>query len=91
MVLTYVGKVDNHMWARNYSECTVCGTTEKHHKGGGLCRTCYFRQYKRGDVSALAKALPGMFKRIGITGVFASFKDGQVTIRKGNLTATWPE
>jgi len=31
------------MWARKYSACIECGTTERKHYGNGLCYQCYNR------------------------------------------------
>jgi len=41
------------MWAKNYEHCVVCGLTEKPHVGKGVCRRCYFRQYKRDNKAAI--------------------------------------
>jgi hypothetical protein len=33
-------------WAKKYTCCTTCGTTEKRHLSFGLCTTCYQRRNK---------------------------------------------
>ena len=32
-------------WSRKYDCCQICGTTEKKHKGRGLCVTCHNKQW----------------------------------------------
>lgn len=34
-------------WSTNYDSCVECGTTERRHRGFGLCRRCYARQLAR--------------------------------------------
>lgn len=50
-------KIDQ--WARKHTECKQCGTTEFPHRGYGLCRRCYMRNYKikTGRSSGLGKAI----------------------------------
>lgn len=32
-------------WARGYTQCQECGTTERNHCANGLCRPCYMRAW----------------------------------------------
>ena len=34
------------MWSRNYSQCRVCGRSDKPHMAKGLCNPCYQAQYR---------------------------------------------
>jgi len=34
-------------WSRTHTECKNCHTTTHPHKGRGLCRPCYYKQYPR--------------------------------------------
>ena len=87
-------------WAMHYDECQNehCTTPGKPHLGHGLCSTCYHRQYERkrpprryGQLEKFIRDLPLLHKKLGLFGTIASFKDGQVTIKYKNMTATWPE
>jgi len=41
-------------WAKDHDSCIKCGTTDRPHKGRGLCTTCYYRQYERKTPAARA-------------------------------------
>jgi hypothetical protein len=43
------GKRLNGRWAMKYDCCVECGTTEKHHKGHGLCIDCGNIQYYKNN------------------------------------------
>ena len=88
----------NQRWSWLYTECTNCHTTEKAHKGGGLCTTCYYRSYKRPNPARRADNLerfihdlPAIFKSVGISGYAVSYNNGSVTIKKmgSTLSHTW--
>lgn len=32
-------------WSRNFKECVRCSTTSIKHKGRGLCKSCYFKEF----------------------------------------------
>lgn len=32
------------MWSKKYDKCIVCGTSEKKHKGNGMCTNCYSKK-----------------------------------------------
>jgi hypothetical protein len=45
----------NRGWSKKSSNCLVCHTTERKHKGNGLCRRCYARRFnQKPDVKARA-------------------------------------
>ena len=33
-------------WARKWDKCQQCGTTERKHHSGGLCKKCYAKEHK---------------------------------------------
>lgn len=37
----------NGKWAHGYDQCSECGTVDRPHCSGGLCRRCYIRSYAR--------------------------------------------
>ena len=38
--------VTGDRWSHHHECCVQCGTTDTKHKGRGMCRTCYTRQWK---------------------------------------------
>ena len=86
-------------WAMNYDKCQECHSTNKPHHGGGLCTTCYHRQYQRenpgkrsDNLERFIQDLPSLMRQVGILGYSASYHEGAVIIhRPGNkkLKATW--
>ena len=90
----------NKRWAYLYAECTTCHTTDKPHKGNGLCTTCYYRQYnrpnppnRRSTLELFVRDLPLLLKDAGAVGYSVSYSNGTVTIKKlgTKLSATWPK
>jgi len=71
-------------WARDYDECTTCGSTDRKHLARGLCTTCYYQQYKR---KPAVRAEP-VVKEIGLN-LREFFRKAQlphvVQIRDGEL------
>jgi uncharacterized Zn finger protein (UPF0148 family) len=37
----------NGRWAMKYDKCIICGTTERKHKGNGMCMNCYREKHKK--------------------------------------------
>lgn len=37
------------MWSIKYCKCIKCGTTETKHKGHGLCRNCWLKQWTKNN------------------------------------------
>ena len=33
------------MWSKKFKKCVVCDTTEKKHKGNGMCRSCWLKDW----------------------------------------------
>jgi len=38
-------------WARDWECCQSCGTIDRPHKGKGLCRKCYHREWCKGNLA----------------------------------------
>ena len=53
MVVNHSEHADIHrpQWAKNYTACVCCGTTNSAHRARGLCRTCYARHRRSGTIS----------------------------------------
>jgi hypothetical protein len=41
--------MDPRDWSKAHARCVECGTTDKPHKGHGLCAACYLRRYAADD------------------------------------------
>jgi hypothetical protein len=88
-------------WAKEYDSCTICGTTEKRHKGKGKCTACYYREYKRNQLARrsdnlerFVRALPTLLReQLGVFGITARCDNGQVTLGKVGTKnkVTWPD
>ena len=49
-------------WSRNFDKCQVCGTSERKHRGKGLCVNCYERNLYQSSPSAKASRLKSVRK-----------------------------
>lgn len=92
-------------WSYEHKSCISCHTTNKPHKGNGLCTTCYYRAYQRpnppnrrtkqepnNDLERLTKDLPTILRDLGLMSVAVTYSNGSITFRKiGTKTSiTWP-
>jgi len=47
---------NNHSkWSVQYDQCQRCGKVDKQHHAGGLCHTCYFKEYRSKNPELIAE------------------------------------